>query len=444
MELGKIPPNDVEAEQAVIGSMLTDKEAVSAAIEVLKPEDFYREDNRTIFEAVLSLYGRSEPIDIITLKSELSSMGKFEAVGGLEYIAELPDKVPTTANVEQYIKIVEEKSVLRNLIKTANEIITLGYDQTQEVDGIIDGAEKKIFEVMQKKNQKGYTPIKDILVETFTELEQLYNQKQRITGIPTGFSDLDLRTSGLHNSDLILVAARPAMGKSAFALNIATNAAVRAKVPVAIFSLEMSKEQMTSRILCSEAMVDSNKVRTGKIDDEEWGKLAAASGELSEASIFIDDTPGISIMEIRAKCRKMKIEKNIGLVVIDYLQLVQGSGKRGSSREQEIAEISRSLKILAKEINVPVIALSQLSRAPEQRPDHRPMLSDLRESGSIEQDADIVMFLYRDDYYNEESEKKNIAEVILAKHRAGSTGTVELLWLGNYTKFANIDKYREG
>ena len=444
MELGKIPPNDVEAEEAVIGSMFTDKEAVSAAIEVLKPEDFYREDNRTIFEAILNLYSRSEPIDIITLKSELSSMGKFEAVGGLEYIAELPDKVPTTANVEQYIKIVEEKSVLRNLIKTANEIITLGYDQTQEVDGIIDGAEKKIFEVMQKKNQKGYTPIKDILVETFTELEQLYNQKQRITGIPTGFSDLDFRTSGLHNSDLILVAARPAMGKSAFALNIATNAAVRAKVPVAIFSLEMSKEQMTSRILCSEAMVDSNKVRTGKIDDEEWGKLAAASGELSEANIYIDDTPGISIMEIRAKCRKMKIEKNIGLVVIDYLQLVQGSGKRGSSREQEIAEISRSLKILAKEINVPVIALSQLSRAPEQRPDHRPMLSDLRESGSIEQDADIVMFLYRDDYYNEDSEKKNIAEVILAKHRAGSTGTVELLWLGNYTKFANIDKYREG
>ena len=444
MELGKIPPNDVEAEQAVIGSMLTDKEAVSAAIEVLKPEDFYREDNRIIFEAILSLYGRSEPIDIITIKSELSSMGKFEAVGGLEYIAELPDKVPTTANVEQYIKIVEEKSVLRNLIKTANEIITLGYDQTQEVDSSIDGAEKKIFEVMQKKNQKGYTPIKDILVETFTELEQLYNQKQRITGIPTGFSDLDFRTSGLHNSDLILVAARPAMGKSAFALNIATNAAVRAKVPVAIFSLEMSKEQMTSRILCSEAMVDSNKVRTGKIDDEEWGKLAAASGELSEANIYIDDTPGISIMEIRAKCRKMKIEKNIGLVVIDYLQLVQGSGKRGSSREQEIAEISRSLKILAKEINVPVIALSQLSRAPEQRPDHRPMLSDLRESGSIEQDADIVMFLYRDDYYNEDSEKKNIAEVILAKHRAGSTGTVELLWLGNYTKFANIDKYRDG
>lgn len=440
MELGKIPPNDVESEQAVIGSMLTDKEAVSAAIEVLKPEDFYREDNRTIFEAILNLYGRSEPIDIITLKSELSSMGKFEAVGGLEYIAELPDKVPTTANVEQYIKIVEEKSVLRNLIKTANEIITLGYDQTQEVDGIIDGAEKKIFEVMQKKNQKGYTPIKDILVETFTELEQLYNQKQRITGIPTGFSDLDFRTSGLHNSDLILVAARPAMGKSAFALNIATNAAVRAKVPVAIFSLEMSKEQMTSRILCSEAMVDSNKVRTGKLEENDWTKLAESIGPLSEAEIYIDDTPGISVTEIRAKCRKLKLEKNIGMVVIDYLQLVQGSNKRNGSREQEISEISRSLKILAKELNVPVIALSQLSRAAEQRPDHRPMLSDLRESGAIEQDADIVMFLYRDDYYNEDSEKKDIAEVIIAKHRGGSTGTVELLWLGSYTKFVNLEK----
>lgn len=443
MELGKIPPNDIEAEQAVIGSMLTDRDAVSAAIEVLKEDDFYREDNKAIYAAILNLYNQSQPIDIITLKSELSSVGKLDSVGGLEYIASLPEKVPTTANVEQYIKIVEEKAVLRNLIKTANELITLGYDPTQEVETIIDSAEKKIFEVMQKRNQKGYTAIKDILVDTFTQLEQLYNQKQHITGVPTGFADLDYKTAGLHNSDLILVAARPAMGKSAFALNIATNAAVRGNVPVAIFSLEMSKEQMVNRILCSEAMVDSNKVRTGTIDDDEWTKLACASGQLSEAQIFVDDTPGISIMEIRAKCRKLKLEKNIGLVVIDYLQLVQGSGKRNSSREQEISEISRSLKILAKEINVPVIALSQLSRAPEQRPDHRPMLADLRESGAIEQDADIVMFLYRDDYYNEDSEKKNIAEVILAKHRSGSTGTVELLWLGNYTKFANIDKYRE-
>lgn len=443
MELGRIPPHDIEAEQAIIGSMLTDKDAVIAAVEVLQEQDFYREDNKTIYSAILNLYNRAEPIDIITLKSELKSMGKFEAVGGLEYIVQLPDKVPTTSNVEQYIKIVEEKSMLRALIKTADELITLGYDPTQEVEQVIDTAEKKIFQVMQKKNQKGYSSIKDILVDTFTQLEQLYNQKESITGVPTGFVDLDYRTSGLHNSDLILVAARPAMGKSAFALNIATNAAVRAKVPVAIFSLEMSKEQMTNRILCSEAMVDSAKVRTGKIDDDEWAKLAATSGELSEAGIYIDDTPGISIMEIRAKCRKMKLEKNIGLVVIDYLQLVQGSNKKGGSREQEIAEISRSLKILAKEIDVPVIALSQLSRAPEQRIDHRPMLSDLRESGSIEQDADIVMFLYRDDYYNEDTEKKNIAEVIIAKHRSGATGTVELLWLANYTKFANIERYRE-
>ena len=443
MDLGKVPPHDIEAEQAVIGSMLTDKDSVISAVEVLKEEDFYREDNKVIYSAIMNLYNRGEPIDIITLKAELVSLGKFEAVGGLEYLAELPEKVTTTANVEKYIKIVEEKSMLRTLIKTANELIVLGYDQTQEVEDIMDVAEKKIFNVMQRKNQKGYSSMKDILVESFTQLEELYNRKQHITGVPTGFADLDYKTAGLHNSDLILVAARPAMGKSAFALNIASNAAVRANVPVAIFSLEMSKEQMGNRILCSEAMVDSNKVRTGKIEDEDWAKLAMASGELSESQIFIDDTPGISIMEIRAKCRKMKLEKNIGLVVIDYLQLVQGSSKKGGSREQEISEISRSLKILAKEINVPVIALSQLSRAPEQRPDHRPMLSDLRESGAIEQDADIVMFLYRDDYYNEESEKKNIAEVIIAKHRAGSTGTVELLWLGNYTKFANIEKYRD-
>ncbi|HJJ05366.1 MAG TPA: replicative DNA helicase [Clostridiaceae bacterium] len=443
MELGKVPPHDIEAEQAVIGSMLTDKDSVISALEILKPEDFYREDNKVIFGAIVNLYNKAEPIDIITLKSELVSLGKFEQVGGLEYLAELPDKVPTTANVEKYIKIVEEKSMMRNLIKTANELVNLGYDEAQDVEDIMDSAEKKIFNIMQKRNQKGYSSIKDILVDSFTQLEELYNRKQHITGVPTGFADLDYKTAGLHNSDLILVAARPAMGKSAFALNIATNAAVRARVPVAIFSLEMSKEQMGNRILCSEAMVDSNKVRTGRVDDEDWAKLAGASGELSESEIFIDDTPGISVMEIRAKCRKLKLEKNIGLVVIDYLQLVQASNKKGGSREQEISEISRSLKILAKEINVPVIALSQLSRAPEQRPDHRPMLSDLRESGAIEQDADIVMFLYRDDYYNEESEKKNIAEVIIAKHRAGSTGTVELLWLGNYTKFANVEKYRD-
>ena len=442
MELGKVPPQDIEAEQAVVGSMLTDQDAVVAAIETLKPEDFYREDNKIIYEAILNIYNRAEPIDIITLKSELSSMGKLDAVGGLEYIAQLPDKVPTTSNVDRYIKIVQDKAMLRNLIKTANEIISLGYDQTEDVEDVMDHAEKKIFDVMQRKNQKGYTSIKDILIESFTKLEELYNQKQHVTGVPTGFIELDKKTAGLHGSELILIAARPAMGKSAFALNIGTYAATRVNIPVAIFSLEMSKDQIGNRILCSEALVDSNNVRTGELNDEELSKLAETSGELSQAQIFVDDTPGISVMEIRAKCRKLKLEKNIGLVIIDYLQLIQGSGK-SSSREQEIAEISRSLKILAKEIDVPVIALSQLSRAVESRPDHRPMLSDLRESGSIEQDADIVMFLYRDDYYNEESEKKNIAEVIIAKQRAGSTGTVELAWLGNYTKFANLEKYRE-
>lgn len=440
MDVAKVPPHDLEAEQAVLGCMLTDKESVVAAIESLKEDDFYREDNKIIYRAILNLYNRAEPIDIITLKSELSSIGKFDAVGGLEYLAELPDKVPTTANVDKYIKIVEEKSTLRNLIRTANEIIEYGYDPTQEVEDIMDNAEKQIFNIMQKKNQTGYSSIKDILVDSFTELEDLYNRKQHVTGVPTGFIDLDNKTAGLHNSDLILVAARPAMGKSAFALNIATNAALSAGTGVAIFSLEMSKEQMTNRILGSVAMVDGNSIRTGRIADDDWIKLATASGELSQAGIYIDDTPGISVMEIRARCRKLKMEKNIGLVVIDYLQLVQGSNKRAGSREQEISEISRSLKILAKEINVPVIALSQLSRAPEQRPDHRPMLSDLRESGAIEQDADIVMFLYRDDYYNQDSEKKNIAEVIIAKHRAGSTGTVELAWFGNYTKFANLAK----
>ena len=393
MELGKIPPHDIEAEQAVLGSMLADSEAVNAAVEVLKEEAFYRDDNRVIYQAIINLYNKSEPIDILTLKDELESMNKFEQVGGYEYLASLPDKVPTTANVQKYIKIVEEKSILRNLIRTANEIIELGYNPTEDVEDIMDGAEKKIFDIMQSKNQKGYSPIKDVLVESFTKLEELYNRKQHITGVPTGFSELDYKTAGLHGSELILVAARPAMGKTAFALNIATNAALRGNAPVAIFSLEMSKDQLVNRILCSEAMVDSNKVRTGKLEEDDWIKLAGAIGPLSESEIYIDDTPGISVMEIRTKCRKLKKEKKIGLVVIDYLQLVQGSNKRIGSREQEISEISRSLKILAKEINVPVIALSQLSRAVEQRPDHRPMLSDLRESGAIEQDADNVMFL---------------------------------------------------
>ncbi len=306
----------------------------------------------------------------------------------------------------------------------------------------MDMAEKKVFDLSQKKSTKSYSSIKDVLVSSFEELEKLYNQKGQISGITTGFIDLDKQTSGLHNSDLVIIAARPAMGKSAFAINIATNAALKANVPVAIFNLEMSKEQVVNRILCSEALVNSDKVRTGQIDDNDWMKLASASGILSEAPIYIDDTPGISIMEIRTKCRKLKMEKNIGLVVIDYLQLITGSAeRRNGSREQEISEISRSLKILAKELDIPVIALAQLSRSAEQRKDdHRPMLSDLRESGAIEQDADIVMFIYREDYYNKETENQGVAEIILAKHRGGSTGTVELKWLPDYTKFANLKR----
>ena len=441
MDLGKIPPHDIEAEQAVIGSMLTDKDAVINSIEVLKEDDFYREDNKLIYSAMLNLYNRAEPIDLITVKAELESMGKFEQVGGFEYITELPERVPTTANAIKYIKIVEEKSTLRKLIKTANEIIELGYDPTEEVEDIMEGTEKKIFDLIQNKNQKGYTSIKDVLVDSFAKLEELYNKKQHITGVPTGFIDLDYRTAGLQGSQLILIAARPAMGKTAFALNIASNVALRANIPVAIFSLEMAKEELVNRILCSEAMVDSNKIRTGKLEDDDWAKLAESIGPISDSGIYIDDTAGISVMEIRAKARKLKLEKNIGLIIIDYLQLVQGSNRKNGTREQEIAEISRSLKILAKELQVPVIALSQLSRAVEQRADHRPMLSDLRESGSIEQDADIVMFLHRDDKYNDSEEtRKNIAEVIIAKHRGGSTGSVDLGWLGSYTKFVNLEK----
>lgn len=444
MDLGKVPPHDIEAEQAVLGSMLIDKDAVISAIEILRKDDFYREDNKAIFEAMINLYNRPEPIDIITVKDELSSIGKFDIVGGLEYLADLPEKVPTTANVDKYIKIVKEKSILRSLIKTSNELISLGYDETQEVDTVINEAEKKVFELVQDRNQAGYSAIKEVLVDAFAQLERLYNQKEGITGVPSGFADLDLRTAGFHNSELIILAARPAMGKTAFALNIATNAATKSNVPVLLFSLEMSKEQLVNRVLCSEAMVDSNKLKTGKIEENDWVKIVEALGPLSEAEMYIDDTAGISITEIRAKARKLKLEKNIGLIIIDYLQLIQGSGNRKiGSREQEISEISRSLKILAKELDIPVIALSQLSRAAEQRSEHRPMLSDLRESGSIEQDADIVMFLYRDDYYNEESESKNIAEVIIAKNRSGSIGTAEILWMSNYTKFANIEHYRD-
>ena len=430
-------PNDVEAEQAVLGCMIIDKDAAGSVFEVIKAEDFYREDNKEVFSAISDLFEASKPIDTLSIKEQLRLRGTLEAVGGIAYIAELASKVPTSANIEYYAKIVEEKSILRKLIHSSTDIVNMGYNANEEVQVIVDTAEKKIFDIVQKRNVKGFTPIKNILVDNFEKLEELYNQKGYLTGISYGFTDLDMKTAGLHNSDLILIAARPAMGKTAFALNIAQNVAVHDKVPVAIFSLEMSKEQLVNRLLCCEAMIDASKMKTGKLEEDDWGKLAQAMSTLSDAPIFIDDTPGQNVMEIRAKCRRLKLEKGLGLVVIDYLQLMQGSSKHGENRQQEVSEMSRALKILAKELDVPVITLSQLSRAPDARPDHRPVLSDLRESGAIEQDADIVMFLYRDDYYNPETEKKNITEVIMAKHRSGSTGTVELVWLGQFTKFAN-------
>ncbi len=440
--LGRIPPQNIEAEQSVLGASLLDKEVLSTITEIIDVSDFYREDHKEIFEAIMDLYERGEPIDLITVSEQLKIRGSIDAIGGLEYLTNLVNAVPTTANAKHYAKIVEEKSILRRLIKTSSEIINMGYDETEEVEYILDRAEKGIFDISQKRNSQGFVQIKDVLIETFDRLEELYNNKGNVTGIPTGFVDLDHKTAGLHNSDLVLIAARPAMGKTSFVLNIAQYAAIHSQVPVAIFSLEMSKEQLVNRMLCCEAMVDAQKMRTGQLEDSDWQKIAKALGPISDAPIYIDDTPGVTSAEIRAKCRRLKLEKDLGLVIIDYLQLMQGRG-RSESRQQEISEISRSLKILAKEINVPVIALSQLSRAPEMRSDHRPILSDLRESGAIEQDADIVMFLYRDDYYNPETEKKNVAEVIVAKHRSGSTGTVELAWLGQYTKFANLEKFRE-
>ena len=435
--VNRVQPNDTIAEQAVLGSMLVDKDAVISAVEVLKAEDFYREDNKEIYATMFELYSLGKHIDMITLKDQLTLRGTIEKIGGTEYIAMLIDNVPTTSNIESYVKIVEEKSIIRKLIKAANNILKLGYAQTEEVDALIEKAEKDIFDIMQNRNSKGYSSIKEILVSTFDQIEEMFQNKNKVSGLETGFVDLDAKISGLNKSDLLIVAARPAMGKSAFVLNIASFVAMHLKVPTMIFSLEMSKEQMVNRILCSESEVDSMKVRNADLSSEDWLKLGEASGRLSEMPLYIDDTPGLSAAELRAKCRKAKLEKNIGLVIIDYLQLMESKSKN-SSRQQEISEISRSLKILAKELSIPVISLSQLSRATESRTDHRPMLSDLRESGAIEQDADIVMFLHREDYYNADTEKKNVAEVIIAKNRSGSTGTVELAWLGQYTKFANL------
>ena len=423
--VNKVQPNDTLAEQAVLGSMLVSKDAVQTAIEVLKPEDFYREDNREIYAAMSDIYSIGKEIDMITVSEQLRLRGTLERIGGTQNLATLIDNVPTTSNIENYVKIVEEKSTLRNLIQVANDIIKNGYSQTEELDSIIEQSEKGIFDLVQNRNNKGYSSMKEILVDAFDSIEKMYQNKEKLSGIESGFIDLDEKISGLNKSDLIIVAARPAMGKSAFVLNIASYVAMHDKVPVMIFNLEMSKEQLVKRMLSSESEIDSMKLNNANLESEDWLKLGEASGRLSDIPIYIEDTSSLSSSEIRAKCRKAKLEKGIGLIIIDYLQLME-SKSNVPSRQQEISEISRSLKIMAKELDVPVIALSQLSRATESRADHRPMLSDLRESGSIEQDADIVLFLHREDYYDKESEKKNIAEVIIAKNRHGETGTVEL------------------
>ena len=433
----KIPPHSIEAEQSVLGAIIMDHEAVVVASEILKPQDFYRPDHQQIFAAIMELYTSGSPIDLVTIQDKLVQKGILEQIGGLPYIAELANTVPTSAHIKQYAQIVEEKAVLRRLIKASQEITAKSYEGDEKIDNIMGYAEKQIFDIIQNKHTEDFTHINEIVIESIDKIEYAHQSKGGVTGVSTGFIDLDYKTAGLQPSDLILVAARPSMGKTAFALNIIQAAGVKSGKSVAVFSLEMSKDQLVSRMLCAEAMVDSQKTRTGSLEKEDWDRLARAIPNLASSNIYIDDTPGISVMEMRAKCRRLKLEKGLDLIMIDYLQLMSGNSK-GDSRQQEISEISRSLKALAREMNAPVIALSQLSRACEARADHRPMLSDLRESGAIEQDADVVMFLYRDEYYNPDTDKKNVGEVIIAKQRNGPTGTVELVWLGQYTKFANM------
>ena len=432
----RIPLHSVEAEQSVLGSILLDKEAMISVSETLVPEDFYKEAHKVIYESMLKLYNSQSEIDLITLTDELRDQGYLDDIGGIAYITSLSTVVPTTSNIKYYVNIVKEKSISRQLISAANDIINLGYDGSAKVEYVLENAEKKIFDISQERATNDFQPINQVISEALSMLEKLYEEKNDVTGLTTGFRDLNKKINGLQRSDLLLIAARPAMGKTAFALNLVQNAALKGDASVAVFSLEMSKEQLVQRMIASQSTVELKKIKTGTLADNDWPRITDGMAILSGAKIHIDDTPGIKISELRSKCRKLKIEKGLDLVLIDYLQLMEGEGQN-ESRQQEIAKISRSLKILAKELDCPVVALSQLSRAPEQRADHRPMLSDLRESGSIEQDADIVMFLYRDEYYNPDTEKKNIGEVIVAKNRHGETGTVELVWFGGIQKFAD-------
>lgn len=438
----KIMPHSMEAEQAVIGSMLMDRDAMESALEILQPDDFYGRQYGTLFQAIRELNTENKPVDLVTLQERLKENNVPEELAGMDFIREVLGSVPTSANVKYYAKIVKEKSLMRRLIRTTEEITAQCYQGPDNVEALMDSTEKKIFNLMQSRGGGDFTPIRQVVINALERIEAASKQNGSITGVSTGFIDLDYQTSGMQPSDLILVAARPSMGKTAFVLNMAQHMAFRDNITTAIFSLEMSKEQLVNRLFSLESKVDAQVLRNGRLEDSDWERLIESAEIIGNSNLIIDDTPSISIAELRSKCRKYKMEMNLGVIIIDYLQLMSGSsgGKSSTSRQQEISDISRSLKAVARELNVPVIALSQLSRAVEQRDDKRPMLSDLRESGAIEQDADVVMFLYRDDYYNKDSEKKNIAEVIIAKQRNGPIGTVELAWLPNLTKFANLKK----
>ena len=439
----RIPPQNVEAEQAVLGAMLLSHDAVIVAMEKLQSQDFYRDVHRIIFEAMEHLHRENKEIDVITLPDELKRMKKLDDVGGLEYVLNLPNLVGSAANIEYYANIVAEKALARNLISTCTELTTEAYDGQKETEALLDDAERRILQLSDTKNRGDFASVGAVVEVTLDKITKLYENKAGLTGLPTGFRDLDRMTSGLQPSDLILVAARPSMGKTAFTLNIAQNVGVRQHKTVAFFSLEMSQEQLVQRLLCQIAHIDSQKLRTGQLNsDEEWTRLTDACDKLYESPIYIDDTPGISVAEMRSKARRLKSEHGPDLIIVDYLQLMQG--RNAESRQQEISEISRSLKALARELKVPLIALSQLSRSVESRQDKRPMLSDLRESGALEQDADIVSFLYREDYYDKETENQHITEVILAKHRNGPVGSVKLYFKNEFTLFLNLDTQHEG
>lgn len=437
----RLPPQQIEAEQAVLGAMLISEDAVNEALEILEADDFYRTSHQAIYRAVREVYDSGQPVDVITVTAALRVRdNSLEGIGGADYLADLAGSMPTALHVNQYATIVREKALLRRIIGAASDIAEEGYSQDLSAADVLAEAEKRILELSQFQKTRDFSHISDVLETTFERIEQLYNSDGNLTGVGTGYGELDRMTSGFQKSDLIIVAARPSVGKTAFALNVAQNVAVRNGLPVAIFSLEMSKDQLVQRMLCAEAYIDGHKLRNGTLDDEDWPKLSMGVSTLSNAPIYIDDSPGITVPEMRSKLRRLKLEHGLGFVVIDYLQLIHGRRTQGDNRQQEISEISRTLKQVARELEVPIVALAQLSRSVEQRQDKRPMLSDIRESGSIEQDADIVAFLYREDYYDPESERQNIIEIIIAKQRNGPTGKIDLVFLKNYNKFVNLEK----